>query len=542
MLVRDPAKRSTLEFLSDDTWINEGYPDSPVERDLSSAPVEEDEEIIAAILRKLPPMERETLLQSLRQNMYDDISAIYYLMYYEKQAKGADFRLSPDTATGPQLLPAADAGADLPPLPTSDARGDKEMSIGSDQVKQGKAKNKPTSPSPSFASLPEPAPQQPVQHAATAPAAPTRPANPMARIDEDTVLHDEPEHEEEQGASSATDAAPETAKQPIPVRPNVVAIPVDSRNARRRRFTVGGEAEVQKLADDEDRIRGAANGPAEAAELLRRLQTLQREQQMQALAQGTEDDRRGLRGRGDAPTHPVSMIKVPQRSSTSGPPDAGPGNLDAQSAAQPISPTETDKSSKPRSAISGFFRTHLRRQSDNPGGASASAATDSTYYTAAMIADVNAMSISTTGSAAGPTASYSSVDPNDDKPRSLRFTFNSSTTSSKHPDEIVREVIYGCDRTGMTYRPLGKYLVEVTAMAAEPDTESEGGAVGADAVKFEVEVCKLPRLKNLVGFGDFVQVCGFEKLSHTFHFFSSMGSASSVCKARPDSTRRTLKS
>jgi MAP/microtubule affinity-regulating kinase len=239
--------------------------------------------------------------------------------------------------------------------------------------------------------------------------------------------------------------------------------------------------------------------------LLRRLQTLQREQQMQALAQGAEGDKRGIRGRGDAPTHPVSMIKVPQRSSTSGPSEAGPlpGKLDAQSAVQPISPTETDKSSKPRSTISGFFRTHLRRQSDNPGGASASAANDGTYYTAAMIADVNAMSISTTGSsAAGPTASYSSVDPSDDKPRSLRFTFNSSTTSSKHPDEIVREVMNGCDRTGITYRPLGKYLIEVTAMAAEPGMEGEGGAVGADVVKFEVEVCKLPRLKNLVGFGE----------------------------------------
>lgn len=508
MLVRDPAKRAGLDFLADDAWINEGCPDSPIERDVSSAPVGEDEEIIQAMLRKFPPMERETLLHSLRQNLYDDISAIYYLMYYQKQAKGGE--MSPDSATGPMMLQSASPGiaatpeVDLPPLPGKD----KEMSIGADMAaaaKTGKGGKKPSSPSPSFASLPEgPAPVTPqpsastpvIQHSSPSqPSARVGAPNLMARIDEDAVLVEEPEQEGSQ--------APVLQAAPVPTRPNVVAIPVDSRSSRRRRFTVGGEAEVAKLAaEDEDRVHIGANGP-EAADLLRRLQTLQREQQMQAQAQSAEEDRGRLRGTKEMPSHPVSMTKMPIPT----PIATIMRKMDTQTSAQPISPTEAEKAAaaaaaaaaKPKSTISGFFRSHLRRQSDNPASTIASSQTgynESTYYTATMIADVNALSISSNaGTNAG---SYASMDPNDDKPRSLRFTFNSSTTSSKVPEDIVREVMLACDRTGMSYRPLGKYLLECTAIAAEPGMEDEGGAVGSDRVKFEVEICKLPRLKNLV--------------------------------------------
>lgn len=518
MLVRDPAKRSSLEFLADDTWINEGCSDSPIVRDMSSAPVEEDEEIISAMIRKFPPMERETLLQSLRQNLYDDISAIYYLMYFEKQARGADFKLSPDTATGPQLLPpapanaptvaptkASDVDANLPPLPSL---GDKDASTGPDAAAAKAAKSKkPTSPSPSFASLPEggQAPPTVVQHAPTAPAAPTRPANPMARIDEDAVLHSEPDHEEDSAVPAGSTITGE-GRPAVPIRPNVVTMPVDSRSARRRRFTVGGEAEVARLAEAEERTQGANNG-AEAAELLRKLQNLQREQQLQAQAEAEESKK--LKNKPEVSMmHPASMSKMPQKSPVSAGQDAGHGSANrkldaAQSSVQPISPNDSEKS-KPRSTISGFIRSHLRRQSDNPGSTTSNAVVsqsgynDSTYYTATMIAEVNALSISTANSTAPATGgSFTSFD--DDKPRSLRFTFNSNTTSSKLPDEIVREVMLACDKTGMTFRPLGKYLLECTVVAAEPGAEGEGGAVGSDIVKFEVEVCKLPRLKNLVG-------------------------------------------
>ncbi|KAI8909095.1 KA1 domain/Ssp2 C-terminal domain-containing protein, partial [Gorgonomyces haynaldii] len=75
------------------------------------------------------------------------------------------------------------------------------------------------------------------------------------------------------------------------------------------------------------------------------------------------------------------------------------------------------------------------------------------------------------------------------KPRSLRFTFNSNTTSSKNPDEIIQEVIRNCNLKSITHRLLSRYLLECTY--APPASK--------EPVKFEVEVCKLPRLNNLHG-------------------------------------------
>lgn len=77
-----------------------------------------------------------------------------------------------------------------------------------------------------------------------------------------------------------------------------------------------------------------------------------------------------------------------------------------------------------------------------------------------------------------------------DKPRSLRFTFNSNTTSTKPPDEIVVELIKACNKMGLTHRLITRYLLECASTTSSP---------GKEVLKVEVEVCKLPRLNNLHG-------------------------------------------
>ena len=74
------------------------------------------------------------------------------------------------------------------------------------------------------------------------------------------------------------------------------------------------------------------------------------------------------------------------------------------------------------------------------------------------------------------------------EPRSLRFTFNCETTSSKAPDEIMREVVNACIKLKIVHKVMTKFLLECS---------SEG--TSKEQIKFEVEVCKLPRLKNLHG-------------------------------------------
>lgn len=84
-LVRDPLKRGSLEIVLDDAWINESYNESPISTDLSEQ-VEEDEGIIK-IMESKYNLERSAILQALRDNVYNDVSAIYFLIYYDTEAK-----------------------------------------------------------------------------------------------------------------------------------------------------------------------------------------------------------------------------------------------------------------------------------------------------------------------------------------------------------------------------------------------------------------------------------------------------------------------
>ncbi len=97
------------------------------------------------------------------------------------------------------------------------------------------------------------------------------------------------------------------------------------------------------------------------------------------------------------------------------------------------------------------------------------------------------------------------------EPRSLRFTFNSNSTSSKPPDDIIQEVISAATKHAIAYTLISRYLLECTANVG-----------GGETVKLEVEVCKLPRLKNLHGLrfkrlagssGEYKDVC--EKILNT---------------------------
>ena len=72
------------------------------------------------------------------------------------------------------------------------------------------------------------------------------------------------------------------------------------------------------------------------------------------------------------------------------------------------------------------------------------------------------------------------------KPRSLRFTFNSNTTSCRPPEELLEEIKRACESKDVTYRMATGYLLECSKNGTEP-------------MKFEVEICKLPRLNNLHG-------------------------------------------
>jgi MAP/microtubule affinity-regulating kinase len=99
------------------------------------------------------------------------------------------------------------------------------------------------------------------------------------------------------------------------------------------------------------------------------------------------------------------------------------------------------------------------------------------------------------GAADKPNKEEKSVlqDNTDLKPRSLRFTFASNTTSSKSPDHMIQEVITAATKHGYKFRLVHNFLIE--CVASPPNN-----LPGAEHVKIEIEVCKLPRLTRLHGF------------------------------------------
>jgi hypothetical protein len=83
--VRDPQKRITLDIVADDAWINESFATSPVVMD-ESEQMEEDDAIIKSIVVKYK-LDRDQVIKSIRDTVYDDISALYYMTYFEKLAR-----------------------------------------------------------------------------------------------------------------------------------------------------------------------------------------------------------------------------------------------------------------------------------------------------------------------------------------------------------------------------------------------------------------------------------------------------------------------
>jgi MAP/microtubule affinity-regulating kinase len=109
----------------------------------------------------------------------------------------------------------------------------------------------------------------------------------------------------------------------------------------------------------------------------------------------------------------------------------------------------------------------------------------------------------------------------------MRFTFNSNTTSTKIPDEIIKELDRALQKIGAKHQVVGRYTIECLwnfkeqplrqneEVARPMDMDSLQKALAEvmgssnninrvekeikDCVRFDVEVCELPRLKNLHG-------------------------------------------
>ncbi|KND04485.1 CAMK/CAMKL/MARK protein kinase [Spizellomyces punctatus DAOM BR117] len=416
-LVRDPFKRAGLEMLIDDPWINDGFSDSPISTDVSQK-VEEDDSIIRLLENKYH-IDRETIIQKLRENVYDEVSSIYYLLYYEKDTRA---NIAAELAANPTTqVPSPTTPSPAPVHPH--LQGLRDSGLGTSFSSSQGAGSKPV----------------------------------MMRIDEDGVLQ-------------SPEPAPAPPSQARPVLPT-------SKPTRRRRFTVGGEADMAKYAEEDE----------EAAAMLKKLQ------QPSPVKDDTERPTPvGVplpsRPTTAAPAVPVSNSQPPVVAT----PTASATSIQGTNApATDGSATGEPQRRKRHNTIVGILRGGLGRRPSEMGGMSPTADKGGDMVggvSPTVASQVNTADTVVNSGTLGPSSSSIGsgiVKPGEDnKPRSLRFTFNSNTTSSKPPDEIVQEVANACTKHDIKYRLTSRFLVECSCN---------------DGMKFEIEICKLPRLKNLHG-------------------------------------------
>ncbi|KAJ3028645.1 UNVERIFIED_CONTAM: Serine/threonine-protein kinase par-1 [Siphonaria sp. JEL0065] len=430
-LVRDPYKRSSLDLLVDDSWINDSYSDSPISIDMGTK-VEEDEAVIKTMETK-HNIDRETTLTALRENKYDDTAAIYYLLYFEKYSHSRRNTESPSSAGVPSIN-AGGAATLSPPLasPTETA------------------------------------------HSATA-ALPTQQPKDAAG-EEDTVADQLPN-----------------------LRPKKDALKVAETN--KRRFTVGSEADAQKLAEEE-KNEAKANDTATLA-------TTHNPNVVSRLNNATISNASTANGSNDNAT--LGAAPQSRNRASSAVPTTIPAGLASGS-----SPAPAEEGRKRGETIVGMIRNvgqgmGIRRRSDATTNAQERSGALQNPGLDTIGASIAGSQMPTESATIELTASQAGIPKGEDanKPRSLRFTFNSNTTSSKNPDDIIAEVLASCGKLSISHVVVTRYLLECTWVP--------GG--GKENVKFEIEVCKLPRLKSLFGLrfkrlsgssSDYKEVC--EKL------------------------------
>jgi MAP/microtubule affinity-regulating kinase len=385
-LVRDPTKRPDLEILLDDQWLNEGFTATAVVRDVTEQLVGEDQQIMQIMDTKFG-VEKDIIATGLKNNIYDDVMAIYFLLWNEKKRNGEA-----------SLLKVTE-----------------QMSIktinGSDKALDSKAT-----------------------------------AEKM-RLAADIHVILEEDHDHAAAAVDGTRKGKKDVSPPTTLPRAVAARKTDEVPRRGRRNTIAGDVDVK----------GMGEGDPEAKDLvakLKALQTVKTTDSPSASKSATPEAARLPRQRSN--TTADDEGKQARRMSIAGPPPV-------------VVDTKVKKEvKKDRTSITSFLK--LRRGSAAPDSSKADA-----------------------GSNGSMDSTTSAVTVGDQKPRALRFTFNSNTTSSKAPEDVVQEILNACQSLGFRTRLTAKFAVECSA-------DSPNTVPGADEpVKIQVEVCQLPRLKNLHG-------------------------------------------
>jgi len=390
-LERDPSKRASLDLFRNDPWLNEGFDDSPIDVQIDEA-IEQDDEIIDKIVERYN-VDRNKLIKNLNNTVYDDISAIYYLMYYNKK--------------------------------TREEKGYPKSSLMDDNVViKNEDGSKSTYASPNI-----------------------EPSIPNKKNDDD----DNDTFPTMVNPGTLKPITPLSAKQPT----------------RARRFTIDSAYNPMSIKNDlinKKNLINNNNNNNESSTTTEKIATITKSSNNNN-DNFNNDGNNGIK-------KPSEISRIPSPVNTG----LAPRRL------VPIPPSE-----KPPTTLNP--PTAFRRVRHN----TISEAVPPTIIKPSEDSVNQPLQEDSENKNANNKQSNDSLDTNNDptKPRSVRFTMNTNTTSSKAPDEIIRSIIMACKNLEINHKMIGRYLIECSA------SETVMGL--QEKTSFEVEVCKLPRLDNMYG-------------------------------------------
>ncbi|KAI9006042.1 kinase-like domain-containing protein [Gaertneriomyces semiglobifer] len=466
MLQLEPSKRITLDEMKKDKWFNEGFEHEPLPQPQVLSLTPEQHERVLDELEEIG-LDRQGVQQSLADNVYDHLSATYYLI--------ADKSLKRKTTTTDQ------AGVERHDKPGTEGGDPRKSNVPVLPTISGAGTARKVAEAPNMNAIVEEGAAQP-----PGPDSPRRTLTPLERPGTSGGERQRARTAEPEMISGDAEASGSHARPPSSggVRAAVNA----TTSARARRATVSTPVAVADLKKEllqhnlqgtQGAVAGDAqkSSPTASAVPVNEESPVPRPRPRPQLPSAGRERPASYAG---TPSDQVKTVERPSEVHSSVVPHSTPAAPASVAIATVLQPSTVRAGRRNRAqtvdAAAAPFAAGTAASGSNTSIEPSNASRPSSALPGGAAMGSNA-TMSSQMSLTERLKMKFGKNGQKSEPRVLRFTFSVSTTSTKEPDAILTEVLRVLSEAGVKY--------EVSGFAAN---------CSFSGLEFEMEVCKLPRL------------------------------------------------